>query len=80
MSVISQDDWGRIFARAWTDKAFSEAFEKDPRGALRAHASELGIDPEARFEVPEKPSHIDDDHAKKVAEGSMKPFMAPYCC
>lgn len=79
MSVITQADWGRIHARAWTDKEFAEAFEKDPRAAIRKYGPDMDIDPEARFEFQDRPQDLDDESAKKIAEGSAKP-QPMYCC
>jgi hypothetical protein len=38
----------------------------------------MGIDPEADFKVMAQPEGIDDETAKKIAEGDM--FHVMYCC
>ncbi|WP_425043522.1 hypothetical protein [Primorskyibacter sp. S87] len=79
MTALTEQDWGRIFAKAWSDPGFRAAYEKDPRSAVREHAASLGLDPDAKFSFPDKPSNMSDEHAKDIAEG--KATIHPmYCC
>ena len=78
MSVLSTEDWGRIFAYAWTHEAFRKAYEADPQSALREHAEALGIPADAEFRLPEPPEGMDQEALKKIAEGhDIHPM---YCC
>lgn len=79
MTQLTENDWGRIFAKAWSDPAFREAYEADPRGAIQKHAEELDLDPNAKFSFPEMPKEMSEDQAKEIAEGSAKP-QPMYCC
>ena len=79
MTTLTESDWGRIFAKGWTDPGFHAEFESDPRAALTKYAKDLNIDPNAKFSVPAKSSNISDADAKQMAEGSIDPHPM-YCC
>ncbi|MEP5732071.1 MAG: hypothetical protein ABJL67_22165 [Sulfitobacter sp.] len=79
MTTLTEADWGRIFAKAWSDDAFRAAYEDDPRAAISKFAEELNIDPKAAFSFPPMPEDMDADKAKAIAEGSAKP-QPMYCC
>jgi hypothetical protein len=79
MTALTEIDWGRIFAKAWTDPAFKAAYEADPRAALRSYAAELDVDPDASFSFPPMPAKMDDATIKAMAEGSAHP-QPMYCC
>lgn len=79
MTVLTEADWGRIFAKAWSDPNFAAAYEDDPRAAIKKHANELDIDPAAGFSFPPLPDGVSKEQAKSIAEGSVKP-QPMYCC
>lgn len=79
MTALTETDWGRIFAKAWSDPDFRAAYEDDPRAALTKYADALDIAPDAKFTFPTMPSGMSEDDAKSVAEGSSKP-ESMYCC
>lgn len=79
MTALTEQDWGRIFAKGWSDADFRKAFEADPREALKKYASDLNIDAKAKFSIPKKPAHVTADAAKAIAEGSAAPEPM-YCC
>lgn len=79
MAAITQKDWGRIHAKAWSDPAFAKAFEADPRAAIKKYGAELDIDPDADFRFQDRPDHISDASAKAMAEGTEAPEPM-YCC
>jgi hypothetical protein len=45
--VITETQYARIHAHAWTDPTFKDMYEKDPRAALTNRI--FGIAPNARF-------------------------------
>ena len=79
MTALTEADWGRIFAKSWTDENFRQAYEKDPRAAIKAHAESLNVDPDADFSFPAMPNHADPEKLKAIAEGSIDPEPM-YCC
>ena len=79
MTALTDTDWGRIFAKAWTDPDFKAAFEEDPRAAIQKHAEALDLDPAAKFSFPDMPEGMTEEKAKSIAEGSAKPEPM-YCC
>ena len=40
MSDVSNEDWGRIHARAWKDPVFRDLLESDPTAALKQYGRE----------------------------------------
>jgi hypothetical protein len=79
MATVTEHDWGRIFARAWTDKEFHDAYAADPRAALKKYGKSLGVDPDATFNFPTLPQDLTEEKAKAIAEGSATP-QPMYCC
>lgn len=79
MTTLTNADWGRIFAKAWSDSDFRAAYEADPRAAVKKYAGELNLDPDAAFSFPPMPGHMDAEKAKAIAEGSADPEPM-YCC
>ena len=79
MTALTDTDWGRIFAKGWTDPDFQKEFAADPRAALRKHAAALDIDAGAKFTIPPRPADVTAEQAKAIAEGSAPP-KAMYCC
>lgn len=80
MTALTPPDWNKLFARAWTDPAFREAYEADPRAALKKYGAEMDIDPDAAFSFPPMPDGVDHDKAKAVAQGSDDLPEPMYCC
>lgn len=78
MAGLTHGDWARIHAKAWSDNGFAKAFEADPRAAIREYGPGMGIDANAGFALMDRPDHVDDEMATKMAEGAM--IIAPYCC
>ena len=73
MSKLTEADWGRIFAKGWSDEKFRAAYEADPRAAIKEYAKELDIDPNASFSFPPMPADMEAEKAKAIAEGSADP-------
>jgi hypothetical protein len=41
MTEISNEEWGKIYAKAWRDPKFRELLEQDPTAAIRQYGHEI---------------------------------------
>lgn len=42
VAVLTNREWGKIYAKAWTDPAFRKLLESDPTKAIKAYGGEVG--------------------------------------
>lgn len=74
MAAITEDDWGKIHAKAWTDSEYREILETDPTEAIRIYAEECGHPIDRMVKIPDAPSNIPQEFWEYVCKGP------PACC
>jgi hypothetical protein len=42
VAVLTNKEWGKIHAKAWTDPKFRKLLERDPTKAIKAYGKEVG--------------------------------------
>ena len=42
MATLTNKDWGKIHAKAWTDPKYRKLLETDPTKAIKAYGKEVG--------------------------------------
>ena len=57
-TYLNRVQWGALVAKAWADPGFRDQLEKDPTGAIRAHAEQLGVGLEKIFHLPPAPGDL----------------------
>lgn len=60
MSDLTEEDWGKIHAKVWTDPHFRTLLETDPTAAIKQYAHEAGKTIHKIVTVPERPPGISD--------------------
>lgn len=73
MAGPTNADWGRIYAKAWTDSKFRKLLETDPTKAIKAYAKERGKKFTKIVKVAKKPKNP----TKRLDQIHLHP---PSCC
>ncbi|MDA7965158.1 hypothetical protein [Ruegeria sp.] len=76
MTAPTNEDWGKMHAKAWKDPEFRTLLEQDPTSAVKAYGKEVGKTFTQIVNVGEKPSDVHDDdlHTHDTA------VAPPACC
>ncbi|HEY7247553.1 MAG TPA: hypothetical protein VH678_27080 [Xanthobacteraceae bacterium] len=74
MAVLTDREWGRIYAKAWTDPAFRKLLETDPTQAIKAYGREVGKTFPKIVRLERRPKKKKDEDLT-----SIHPFP-PSCC
>jgi hypothetical protein len=80
---LTDQDWGKIHARAWTDPDFRYKLETDPTAAVKEYGRSVGKTFEKIVRLRPAPEaatrkDIPDTVLKQILE-EMNPFP-PWCC
>ena len=76
MAVLTNTDWGKIHAKAWTDPKFRKLLERDPTKAIRVYGKEVGKTFQKMVKLKKKPKGAPQD-PEKLAHVHPHP---PSCC
>lgn len=77
--LMDERSWGKIFAAAWSEPEFKDAFEKDPASAVASRFGELPeFSGKLLLHLPEKPANLTDADLAEVEAG--KAVAVPYTC
>jgi hypothetical protein len=76
--AVTNTDWGRIHAKAWTDPKFRKLLEKDPTKAIKAYGREVGKNFTKMLKLTKKPKRA----PKRASEIQLVKFHPhpPSCC
>jgi hypothetical protein len=81
VAQLSDEDWGKIHAKAWLEPDFRALLEKDPTAAIRAYEKSIGktagyFDKIVRVNMP------DEAAAKRFTEKELAKVAPwpPWCC
>jgi hypothetical protein len=80
MAELTDDDWGRIHAKAWRDEDFKNKLESDPRAAIEEYCRGIGKQLDKNDKILHL--HAPPSNYRDVSEevlGGAHPF-APWCC
>ncbi len=69
MTEITNEDWGKIHAKAWKDHAFRSLLEKDPTAAIHQYGKEVGKTYTKIVKVPDRPAGVADAHLHEQHQG-----------
>jgi len=73
--------WARIFAKAWSDEAFKNKLQTNPKAALEEAAKEFGMQWDQVFELPPAPPELGKDQLQKLVSGESTGYVeAPKTC
>ncbi len=75
MAVLTNADWGKIHAKAWTDPKFRKLLERDPTKAIKVYGKAVGKTFQKVVKLKKKPKGIKDP--VKLAHFHPHP---PSCC
>jgi hypothetical protein len=79
---LSDEDWGKIHAKAWLDPEFRALLESDPTGAIRAYEKSAGYKPgyfDKIVRVGKPPSKKAMNKADPEILAAAAPWP-PWCC
>ncbi|MEW2917428.1 MULTISPECIES: hypothetical protein [Ruegeria] len=76
MTAPTNEDWGKMHAKAWKDPEFRTLLEQDPTAAVKAYGEEIGKTFSKIVNVGDKPDDVHDDdlHEHDTA------VAPPACC
>jgi hypothetical protein len=66
MTEVTNEDWGKIHAKAWKDPEFRKKLESDPTAAIHQYGKENGKTFTKLVRTPEKPHGADEAHLHKA--------------
>jgi hypothetical protein len=76
MAAPSKQDWGRIHAKAWTDKDFRKLLETDPKAAIAQYGREVGKSFDKIVTLRKKPTKVESKDLQKHPDAT----FPPACC
>lgn len=76
MGAPTKKDWGKIHAKAWTDKKFRELLETNPKKAIDEWAKGEGKSFDKIMKLGKKPKDVHNDHLHKHESAQ----VPPACC
>jgi hypothetical protein len=76
VATLTNTDWGKIHAKAWTDPKFRKLLETDPTKAIKAYGKEVGKTFQKVVKLKSRPKGAPKDPAK-LARFHPHP---PSCC
>jgi hypothetical protein len=75
--AVTNKDWGRIHAKAWTDPKFRKLLETDPTKAVKAYGREVGKNFTKIVKVAAKPKGTKGAAREHLVDHHPHP---PSCC
>ncbi len=76
MSAPTNEDWGKMHAKAWKDPEYRTLLEQDPTSAVKAYGKEIGKEFTQIVNIGDKPSDVSDDDLH-THDDAVAP---PACC
>jgi hypothetical protein len=76
VAALTNADWGKIHAKAWTDPKFRRLLETDPTKAIKKYGKEIGKTFQKMVKLKKKPKGAPKDQ-EKLAHFHPHP---PSCC
>jgi hypothetical protein len=74
VATLTNTEWGKIYAKAWTDPEFRKLLETDPTKAIKAYGREVGKTFPKIVKLERRPKGKSDKALARV-----HPFP-PSCC
>jgi hypothetical protein len=74
VAEISNEEWGKIHAKAWRDPEFKRLLETDPTKAIRDYGKEVGKTFDRIVTVRDKPTDVSEEHWPTFHQ------VPPACC
>ena len=76
MTAPTNEDWGKMHAKAWKDPEYRAMLEQDPTAAVHAYGEEVGKTFTQIVNIGEKPSDASDDDLHNHDDA----VAPPACC
>jgi hypothetical protein len=76
VATLTNADWGKIHAKAWTDPKFRKLLERDPTKAIKAYGKQVGKSFQKMVRLKKRPKSAPKDPVK-LARFNPHP---PSCC